>query len=155
LPLVLWFKVEDKLETEGGIKVKSKLVLVCIMVVIALGLFACSSEPTPSASVECSYAWNQTTEVAIGDTLTVTLESNPTTGFEWMLVGITDETVLEEEGHEFVTPEAEAPPGTGGEEVWTFKALKEGKSTIGMEYRRPWEEGVEPDKVFALIVVVK
>ena len=134
---------------------KSKLVLVCIMAVISLGLFACSPEPAPPASAECAYAWNQTTEVAVGGTLTVTLESNPTTGFEWALVGITDETVLEEEGHAFVAPEAEAPPGTGGEEIWTFKALKEGKSTIGMEYRRPWEEGVEPDKVFVLTVVVK
>jgi len=71
------------------------------------------------------------------------------------LVRITDETVLEEEGHVFVAAEAEAPPGTGGEEVWTFRALKEGKSTIGMEYRRPWEEGGKPDKVFALTVVVK
>ena len=133
---------------------KSKLVLVCIMAVISLGLFACS-ESAPPASAECAYAWNQETEVAVGGTLTVTLESNPTTGFEWALVRITDETVLEEEGHEFVAPEAEAPPGTGGEEVWTFTALKEGKSTISMEYRRPWEEGVEPDKVFVLTVVVK
>lgn len=133
---------------------KSKLVLVCIMAVISLGLFACL-ESAPPASVECSYAWNQETEVAVGGTLTVSLESNPTTGFEWALVGITDETVLEEESHGFVAPEAGAPPGTGGEEVWTFTALKEGKSTISMEYRRPWEEGVEPDKVFALTVVVK
>jgi len=134
---------------------KSKLALVCIMVVISLGLFACSSATVPPASVECSYAWNQETKVAVGGTLTVSLESNPTTGFEWMLIGITDETVLEEEGHEFVAPETEAPPGTGGEEVWTFKALKEGKSTIGIEYRRPWKQGVEPDKVFVLTVVVK
>jgi len=133
---------------------KSKLVLVCIMVVISLGLFACS-ESAPPASTECAYAWNQTTEVAVGGTLTVTLESNPTTGFEWALVIITDETVLEEEGHAFMAPEAKAPPGTGGEEVWTFTALKEGKSTISMEYRRPWEEDVEPDKVFVLTVVVK
>ena len=93
--------------------------------------------------------------MAVGDTLTVTLESNPTTGFEWALVIITDETVLEEEGHAFMAAEAGTPPGTGGEEVWTFTALKEGKSTISMEYRRPWEEDVEPDKVFVLTVVVK
>jgi len=133
---------------------KSKLALVCIMAVISLGLFACS-ESAPPASAECAYAWNQATEMAVGGTLTVTLESNPTTGFEWALVTITDETVLEEEGHAFMAPDAEAPLGTGGEEVWTFKALKEGESTIGMEYRRPWEQGVEPDKVFVLTVVVK
>ena len=133
---------------------KSTLVLVCVMAVISLGLFACSESVSP-ASAECAYAWNQATEVAVDGTLTVTLESNPTTGFEWELVIITDETVLEEEGHAFMAPETGAPLGAGGEEIWTFTALKEGKSTISMEYRRPWEQGVEPDKVFVLTVVVK
>ena len=68
---------------------------------------------------------------------------------------ITDETVLEEESHAYVATESEAMVGADGKEVWTFKALKEGESTIIMEYRRPWEQEVEPDKVFILTVVVK
>ena len=132
---------------------KSKLILTCAVVAISLGLFACS--PASPTSVDVSYAWNQETEIAVGGSLTVTLESNATTGFEWELVNITDETVLEQVGEqEYKAPEAGAI-GVGGEEVWTFKALKKGKSTISMEYRRPWEEGVEPAQTFALTVVVK
>jgi predicted secreted protein len=34
--------------------------------------------------------------------------------------------------------------GAGGKEIWTFKALGSGKTTIDMEYVRPWEKRVEP-----------
>jgi len=135
---------------------KPKIILFGIIATVALWSFACSSESLPSRhNTECSFAWNQKTEVAVGDTLTVNLEANPTTGFEWELREMTDETVLEEEGHAYVAPESEATVGAGGKEVWTFKALKEGESTIIMEYRRPWEQEVEPDKVFILTVAVK
>ena len=140
---------------------KSKIILTCAVVALALSLLACSSEVAVSASYD-----GKEVKVPVDGSLIVTLESNPTTGFKWqyeeevkdtlhILTGIPDETVLALVGQKFVAPEAGAPPGTGGEEVWTFTALKEGKSTISMEYRRPWEEGVEPDKVFALTVVVK
>jgi len=125
------------------------------MVVVSLGLFACSSTSVAPASVECLYAWSQETEIAVGGILSVNLESNPTTGFKWELASITDDTVLKEEGHGFIAPESGAPSGTSGKEVWTFRGLKKGKSIIGMEYRRPWEQDVEPDKVFVLTVVVK
>ena len=134
---------------------KSKLsILMCAVVAISLFLLACS--PASPAAVDVSYAWNQETEIAVGGSLTVTLESNVTTGFAWELVNITDETVLEQVGEqEYKAPEAGALIGAGGEEVWTFKALKKGTSTISMEYRRPWEKGVEPAQTFALTVVVK
>ncbi|MCK4963826.1 MAG: protease inhibitor I42 family protein, partial [Dehalococcoidia bacterium] len=38
---------------------------------------------------------------------------------------------------------------------WTFKALKKGTSEISMEYRRPWEQGVQPAETFVLTVLVK
>ena len=42
----------------------------------------------------------------------------------------------------YVDTSTETPPipGTAGEEVWTFKALKKGTTTIYMEYSRPWVE---------------
>lgn len=132
---------------------RTKVILACIMAAVSLALLACSS--TPPASSECFFKWDQETEIAVGSTLTVTLESNQTTGFQWELVKITDETVLEEVSHAYVAPGAEGKVGAGGEEVWTFKGLKEGKSIIALEYRRPWEQEVEPDQVFVLTVVVK
>ena len=45
---------------------------------------------------------------------------------------ISDPAVLEQVDHEFVSPESEPPPlpGTPGQDVWTFKTIKGGESTI-------------------------
>jgi predicted secreted protein len=78
---------------------------------------------------------------AVGEELTVTLGSNPTTGFQWSEdAKISDESVIKKVSHKFVGPGIDKPPGTPGEEVWTFKALKKGRSTINLEYSRSWEE---------------
>lgn len=64
---------------------------------------------------------------AVGEELTVTLGSNPTTGFRWSeFAEISDESVIKQVSHKFVGPGIDKPPGTSGEEVWTFKALKKG-----------------------------
>jgi len=77
----------------------------------------------------------------VGGELTVTLGSNPTTGFQWSEdAEISDESVIKQVSHEFVGPGIDKPPGTPGEEVWTFKALKKGTVTTLLEYSRPWIE---------------
>ena len=132
---------------------KRELALVFIMAGALLSLSACASVPC-QVSVDASYL-NRVVYVAVGGSLTVTLESNPTTGFRWSeSAEISDQTMLEQVGHKFVSPETTLV-GAPGEEVWTFKALKKGKPTISMEYRRPWEEGVEPADTFVLRVVVR
>jgi len=100
-------------------------------------------------------------EVNAGDEVTVTLCSNPTTGFQWTeLAQISNETVLKQTDHKFVPPPKGAgdtppPPGTPGEEVWTFKALKKGESTISIEYSQPWEGGLKGEWTFLATVTVK
>ena len=96
---------------------------------------------------------------AAGDTFTVTLCSNPTTGFTWSEVTvISDQTVMEQTNHGFVSPKAKGnkppAPGTSGQEIWTFKAHKEGMSTISMEYSQPWEGGEKGEWTFELTVTV-
>jgi len=133
------------------------------MVAISLCLFACSSAVSVAASCD-DFMKNQhiskEVKVPVDGSLTVTLCSNPTTGFQWAeSAQISDQTVLQQMGHKFVAPEAkgdEPPaPGTAGQEVWTFKALKEGTSTISMEYSRPWEGGEKGEWTFELTVTVK
>lgn len=95
-------------------------------------------------------------EVPINGMLTVTLCSNPTTGFQWSETAeITDPSVLDQVDHEFVPPEQKGVEGASGQEVWSFRAFEKGTSTISVEYRRLWEHGVEPAKTFTLTVVVK
>jgi len=97
-------------------------------------------------------------EVQVGETFTVNLCSNPSTGFEWSeKAQISDPAVLKLEDHEFIGPESEPPPppGTPGQEVWTFKTLSQGSSTIYLEYGRPWEGGEKGEWACTVNVVVK
>ena len=77
----------------------------------------------------------------LGGELTVVLGSNPTTGYQWSEEAeISDESVIKQISHAFVEPEIDKPPGTPGEEAWTFKALERGTVTILLEYSRSWND---------------
>ena len=136
---------------------RTKVILACIMAAVSLALLACSS--TPPASAECLFKWDQETEIAVGGTLTVTLESNPTTGFTWELTELSDQTVLAlieikyEPGEE--AKQEPSLSGAGGTEIWSFEALKKGEATISMEYSQPWEGGMKTAKIFEITVIVK
>ena len=141
---------------------KSKLILVCAVVAISLCLFAClPTSKQASVEVSCDDFMklqhiSQEAEVAVDGSLTVTLCSNPTTGFQWVeSAQISDQTVLQQTSHKFVPPEETGVAGAAGKEIWTFKALKKGTSTISMEYSRPWEGGEKGEWTFVLTVTVK
>ena len=104
---------------------------------IAGGTVAASGGESKNVATDASYT-GKTVIISAGDSLTVTLDSNPTTGFSWALKGIGNESVLGQTGHEFKAAPASNPPllGAGGKEIWTFKALNKGSSTISMEYIR-------------------
>ncbi len=143
---------------------KSKLILMGVVVVVLLSLVACSSAAKQVSADIDDFTKVQhiskKVEVAVDGSLTVTLGSNPTTGFRWSeSAEISDQTVLQQTGHEFIAPEGEGgsppAPGTAGQEVWTFKALKKGTTEVSMEYSRPWEGGEKAEWTFVLTVVVK
>ncbi len=74
----------------------------------------------------------------LGGELTVALGSNPTTGYQWSEnAEISDENIIKQISHAFVAPETDKP-GTPGEEIWVFEALKRGTTTILLEYSRSW-----------------
>ena len=138
---------------------KPKLILTCATLGIFLFLCACSSGA--SIDVSCDDFMKQQhiskqTEVAAGESFTVTLCSNPTTGFQWSeSAQISDRAVLEQADHEFVAPEAKGMVGAAGKEIWTFEAVGKGTSTISMEYSRPWEGGEKAEWTFNLTVIVE
>ncbi len=141
---------------------KATFILIFAMIGIVIAAGACVSVPQ-QASVEVSidefmkvkYISKQV-EVPVGGVLTVTLGSNPTTGFKWSeSANISDPTVVEQSEHKFVSPEAEGIAGAPGKEVWTFEALKKGTTEVSMDYSRPWEGGEKGEWTFKLTAVVK
>jgi inhibitor of cysteine peptidase len=45
--------------------------------------------------------------------------------------------------------------GAGGTELWTFKAVGAGKTTIALNYARPWEKDIPPAKSETFTVDVR
>jgi len=95
-------------------------------------------------------------ELEQGQILVVTLESNPTTGYRWEQVE-NQESILQQMGEaEFKQSDTGGPPlvGAGGWEIFRFKAISAGQTSLKLVYNRPWEEGVEPINTFSIEVVV-
>ena len=144
-------------------------IITFIMSGIALFATACSlpadvpAQEQASVDASCDeFMKNQhiskTVEVADSGSVTVTLCSNPTTGFQWTeQTQINDETILMQTGYEFLSPESDPPPppGTPGQAVWTFKALKKGTTEVSMEYSQPWEGGEKEEWTFILTITIE
>lgn len=95
-------------------------------------------------------------ELVRGQTLVVTLESNPTTGYCWEVVEEPG-SILKQMGEaEFKPSDTDEPPlvGAGGWEIFRFRAVSTGQMSLQLVYHRPWEGRVEPLQTFTLQVVV-
>ena len=143
---------------------KIRLILFFTLVAISLFMVACSSAEQLSLEVACDRFMEekhitQELEISAGDTFSVALCSNPTTGVQWSHIAeISDKDVLEQTNHQFSLPENNSKPqetGAPGQDIWTFGALKEGASTVSVEYSRPWPEGEKGEWTFVLNVTVK
>jgi inhibitor of cysteine peptidase len=150
------------IEEKGGVPMKLKLILLFVLLIPTFWIAACApSSGTTSVNVACNDFNGQPDiskqlTVAAGSTFTVTLCSNPTTGFQWSeSARIGDTSVIEQMSHEFVSPSNTEAVGVPGSEVWTFKALKKGTTTIHMDYSRPWEGGEKGTWTFDLTATVK
>ena len=96
----------------------------------------------------------RTLTLNLGDTLKVSLGSNPSTGFRWTpQMQITDPTVLAQAGHEVLGPSV-ARPGAAGREVWALQAIGPGATTVSTTYDRPWSGGEKDSWTFSAEVTV-
>ena len=76
-------------------------------------------------------------EVKTGEQFTISLKSNPTTGYSWQPEF--DSSFLELIETSFVSDSPELV-GAGGVEKFVFLAHREGQVEITFEYKRPWED---------------
>jgi predicted secreted protein len=98
----------------------------------------------------------KTIELSTGQTLKVTLASNPTTGYIWEKV-FGEETVIKPIGEPaFVSdPNPSGAVGVGGKTTFTLEAAEmSDETTLKLVYHRPWESTL-PIQTFEVKVVVK
>lgn len=89
----------------------------------------------------------------VGETFDITLDSNPSTGYSWKLSDNLTEGIVKLMNSSYTPPETQRKGG-GGKEIWRFKAVAAGKTTITLEYVRPWEKDKPPAKksIFEVII---
>jgi len=94
-------------------------------------------------------------ELELDKLLVVTLESNPSTGYQWELIENND-VILKQFGQTEFKPSETSNPrvvGAGGWEIFRFKAVSAGQTTLELVYHRSWEDA-EPLKAFSIQVTV-
>jgi inhibitor of cysteine peptidase len=92
-------------------------------------------------------------DVTVDDDFTISLETNPGTGYSWELTGPLDDQVIVELGSDHQPGEGTGV-GVPGQQLFRFQAVGKGTATIGLQYVRPWETGVAPAKTSEFTVNV-
>ncbi len=116
-------------------KILLKLLMVLVVALPLAGLWGCSG------AQDASVYGKENTEITVGagQTFTIGLEENPTTGYQWT-VTIAD-SIVELTKDEYY--QAKTDPqivGSGGQRVLTFKGTQNGETTITLKYERSFEE---------------
>jgi predicted secreted protein len=133
----------------------------CITVLL---LYACTLPGSvASAEISCDRFYasphiTESLEVEAGDEFVVKLCSNPSTGFQWVeMADFSNPDVVEQVSHQQIGPseDSDSPPGTPGNQVWRFKAIKSGRNILSFEYSRNWEGGEKGEWTYELTVNVE
>lgn len=93
-------------------------------------------------------------EVATGKQFTLTVESNPSTGYQWQLASPVDEKKVKFLRSMFNAPNTDRV-GAAGVELWIFEAVGAGDTTISLKYVRPWEKDKAPAETAKFDIVIK
>jgi inhibitor of cysteine peptidase len=76
-------------------------------------------------------------DARVGDTVVVSLEANPTTGYQWQFTA--GDTFSIESSEYVPDPNPENLAGKGGTQIVTLTVTKTGTSDLIGRYVRPWE----------------
>jgi predicted secreted protein len=91
--------------------------------------------------------------VATGHEFKIALDSNPSTGNQWLIARPLDGNLLKLLGTEYKRGRPGADGGAG-HEVLSFKALGEGKTQIHLKYGRLFERDDGPTRTTNFVVVI-
>jgi len=90
--------------------------------------------------------------VKAGDIFNLVLPSNPSTGYRWEILPELDENIVELVEQNYVAEEP-VMPGSGGMDVWTFRALSAAETTIVLGYYPPGNE-TDPEETVTFSIRV-
>lgn len=96
----------------------------------------------------------QPISVNAGETIMIVVESNPSTGYHWEVVGDLNENIVLFASRDY-TATVPVLIGSGGVDVWTFKAVSAGETQITLGSYPPGVDGGEPEQTVTFSIVVQ
>ncbi len=130
----------------------NRAILTAIALTIPLGGIAgCQSAPESITISEQNAG--ETIFLGTGDTLVVSLDGNPTTGFNWAAAP-QDPVLLQQVGETEFRPESDLT-GAPGKVMLRFEAVAPGQTLLRFGYGRSWESEETPARSFEVTVTVE
>ncbi|MBA6117663.1 protease inhibitor I42 family protein [Pseudomonas putida] len=118
-----------------------------LLVPLSLALLtACAQHPRQPVELDAESECPK--RLQVGQPLTLTLPSNPTTGYRW-LVQNPASSILRSLGPEvYSAPEEAGIVGNAGLSTWRFEARAAGEGHLVLVYQQPWAPEVRPVQTF-------
>lgn len=119
--------------------------LAALSAAVLLAVFAASAawadtKPTPLRVL-----------VLEGESITISLRSNPTTGYQWTMQPLKPNSVVSIDKGIYVRPQSNLA-GAPGWMVYNAKANDQGLTTLTFQYARSFEKDVPPIRTFSVVV---
>ncbi|MEI7690732.1 MAG: protease inhibitor I42 family protein [bacterium] len=89
-----------------------------------------------------------------GQQFTITLTSNPSTGYTWSVSDDYDKNIVQAVSNEYIAPNTQKV-GAPGKELWTFKGKGIGNTKLNFTYARSWESKSNQKTLKAFNLTVK
>ena len=149
--MVWWGQYETR-NIKMNIRRTTQTVSIFLLLLI---LVACSQGPGANSKTISIGAGDTGNTITLnkGEILAVTLDGNPTTGYNWLMQTM-NPAILKQVGEPAYTPESNQP-GSPGKVTLTFQAVKTGQAKLVLNYVRSFENDNVPLKTFDAMVVVK
>ena len=131
---------------------KKILILFVVSVLVLSGCRGKGEDPAQPAELPVSDPARQLEAVA-GNEFKIVIDSNPTTGYHWEVMGELDKSVVEFVSKNYKTDGLQTA-GSGGKDVWVFKAIATGETTITLGNYPP-DASADAEQTITFNVVVK
>jgi len=99
-----------------------------------------------------------TQQLKKGRVMSITLESNPSTGYSWFATSSNQEVLAQMGEPEYQAPASDSSTpilGAAGTETYFFQGADIGTATLTLDYKKGWETSVAPEKTIIITVEVK
>jgi len=125
-----------------------------IVAAAALSASACVPGDTGSLTERDD---GKTVTMRAGEEFQAVLGTTPKSGLSWVWPGGEKSTVVEPVGKPAFDRDIDDAIRTGaaGNETWRFRAVKPGRETVRLEYRRPWDTKTPPERTFTFTAEVQ